>query len=82
MKESRQRAASTPQNVNEVNRAPKHSRDYSEEVTDGSSHEPATHHHTLVLGRSYLGYEGDTHRRKEEFCKSENEVGVNQELED
>ena len=66
--------------IDEGNSTPKHSRDHSEEVTDGSSHEPTTHHHTLVLGRSHFRYKGNTHGRKEKLSKSEHEVGINQDL--
>ena len=34
--------------------APHETGNHDEEVTDSSGYKPATHHHTLVLGRCYL----------------------------
>ena len=63
----------TPNN-HERNFAPQERRNNGEEITDGSSHKPTTHHHTLVFGRSDLRHKGDAHRRKEEFGEGEDEI--------
>ena len=58
--------------------APEEGGDNGEEVTHCGGDKPTTHHHTLVLGRSHLRNEGDTHRRKEQLGEGEDEVSEDQ----
>ena len=58
--------------------APEEGGDNGEEVTHSGGDKPTTHHHTLVLGRSHLRNEGDTHRRKEQLGEGEDEVSEDQ----
>ena len=56
-------------------------RTYARElVAYGRGYEPAAHHHALVLGRSHLGHQRYTDRRKQQLGKCENQVSGNEQV--
>ena len=51
-----------------------------EEVAKGCGNEPATHHHASILGRSYLGDEGNADRGEEQLCKGEHQICADEQI--
>ena len=49
--------------VHQRNLVPQHWRNWAQVVADSCGNKPSTHHQSLVLWRSNLGHERDTHRR-------------------